>query len=88
MKKGNNLPVIDGTQKSVDDAVLWSAWTLLFDKKKPSVCLSLTQREALRREKFTEMHRISKLELAIDEIAQEYKVDMRRYKYLRLKEKS
>ena len=88
MSEGNEQPVIDGTQESVDGVTLWTAMLVINDDKSPSVGLSLTQRAALRRDKLKDLHRISKLELAIDEIAQEYNVDMRRYKYLRLKEKS
>ena len=88
MTEENNPPVINGSQESVDDVVLWTALLVINDDKSPSVGLSLTQRAALRRDKLKDLNRISKLELAIDLISQEYNVDMRRYKYLRLKEKS
>ena len=78
-------PVMNGSQETVDEIVLWSAINVINDDKSPSVGLSLTQRAALRKDKLKDLHRISKLELAIDEISQEYNVDMARYKFLKLR---
>jgi len=71
------------SKEAYNMATLWAAWEIMNDDTSPTAGLSINERRALRRDKLKDLHRISKLRLAIDEIAQEYQVDMSRYKYLK-----
>jgi len=84
MSKGDPCPkIIAGSQASLDSAVLWAALEAINDTTSVSVSLSISEREQLRRDKLKDRHEIGKLRLVLDEIAQEYQVDMTRYKFIK-----
>ena len=71
------------SKEAYDSATLWAAWEMVNNNTSPMVELSLSERRALRRDKFKDLHEISKLRLVIDEISQEYLIDMSRYKFIK-----